>query len=130
MLLGHGSISEFGIASVRGGAVQNVGSPFVSGVSLSASVDDLESVIGAATFAVTTVSASFTIGTETVAADANVTTSTAGQITVGLGDETAFGDAFQNIINFSLGTPNFFIWNEVDDSQTVTWIDVEPGSTD
>lgn len=130
MLLGHGSISEFGIASVRGGAVQNVGSPFVSGVSFSASVDDLGSVIGAATFAVTTVSASFTIGTETVTADANVTTSTAGQITVGLGDETAFGDAFQNIINFSLGTPNFFIWNEVDDSQTVTWIDVEPGSTD
>lgn len=130
MLLGHGSISEFGIASVRGGAVQNVGSPFVSGVSFSASVDDLGSVIGAATFAVTTVSASFTIGTETVTADANVTTSTAGQITVGLGDETAFGDAFQNLISFSVGSPNFFLWNEVDDTADATWIDVEPGSTD
>ena len=131
MLLGHGTISEFAMASVRGGAVQNVGSPFISGVSLSASVTDLESVTGAATFAVTTAGApSFTLGTETVTASANVTTTTAGQITVGLGDETAFGEAFQNIINFSVGTPNFFIWNEVDDSQTVTWIDVEPGSTD
>jgi hypothetical protein len=130
MLLGHGSISEFGIASVRGVGVQNVGSPFVNGVSLSASVDDLGSVTGAATFAVTTVSASFTIGTETVAADANVTTSTAGQITVGLGDETAFGDAFQNLISFSVGSPNFFLWNEVDDTADATWIDVEPGSTD
>ena len=131
MLFGHGTISEFAIASVRGGGVQNVGSPFISGLSFSASVDDLGSVTGAATFAVTTAGApSFTIGTETVTASANVTTSTAGQITIGLGDETAFGEAFQNIINFSVGTPNFFIWNEVDDSQTVTWIDVEPGSTD
>jgi hypothetical protein len=131
MLFGHGTISEFAIASVRGGGVQNVGSPFISGVSFSASVTDLESVTGAATFAVTTAGApSFTLGTETVTASANITTTTAGQITVGLGDETAFGEAFQNIINFSVGTPNFFIWNEVDDSQTVTWIDVEPGSTD
>ena len=82
-------------------------------------------------FAVSTAGApSFTLGTETVTAGANVSPTTAGQITVGLGDETAFGEAFQNIINFSVGTPNFFIWNEVDDSQTVTWIDVEPGSTD
>jgi hypothetical protein len=44
--------------------------------------------------------------------------------------ETAFGEAFQNVINFSVGDPNFFIWNEVDDSQTITWVDVEPGSTD
>ena len=55
---------------------------------------------------------------------------TAGQITIGLGEETAFGEAFQNIINFSVGSPSFFIWNEVDDSQTITWVDVEPGSTD
>ena len=131
MLLGHGTISEFAIGSVRGGGVQNVGSPFISGVSFGASVTDLESVIGTAVFAVTTAGApSFTLGTETVTASANISPTTAGQITVGLGDETAFGEAFQNIINFSVGTPNFFIWNEVDDSQTVTWIDVEPGSTD
>ena len=32
MPLGHGSIAEFAVASVRGGGVQNVGSPFISGV--------------------------------------------------------------------------------------------------
>ena len=131
MLLGHGTISEFAIGSVRGGGVQNVGSPFISGLSFSASVTDLESVTGAATFAVTTAGApSFTLGTETVTASANISPTTAGQITIGLGDETAFGEAFQNIINFSVGDPSFFIWNEVDDSQTITWVDVEPGSTD
>ena len=29
MLFGHGAISEFAIASVRGGGVQNVGTPFI-----------------------------------------------------------------------------------------------------
>jgi len=129
-MLGHGALTEFALASVRGGGVQNVGSPFVSGGSFAASVGD-ETVTASATISPSTAGApSFTIGTETVAASANVTTSTAGQITIGLGDETAFGEAFQNIINFSVGSPNFFIWNEVDDSQTITWIDVEPGSTD
>tara|TARA_R100000995_G_scaffold78622_1_gene49293 strand:- start:397 stop:786 length:390 start_codon:yes stop_codon:yes gene_type:complete len=129
-MFGHGSLAEFALASVRGGGVQNVGSPFISGVSFTASVGD-ETVTASATISPSTAGApSFTIGTETVAASANVTTSTAGQITIGLGDETAFGEAFQNIINFSVGSPNFFIWNEVDDSQTITWIDVEPGSTD
>tara|TARA_R100000900_G_C3225737_1_gene141865 strand:+ start:39 stop:434 length:396 start_codon:yes stop_codon:yes gene_type:complete len=131
MLLGHGTISEFAIGSVRGGGVQNVGSPFISGVSFGASVTDLESLTGTAVFAVTTAGApSFTIGTETVAAEANVTTTTAGQITIGLGDETAFGEVFQNLISFSVGSPDFFLWNEVDDSADATWIDVDPGSTD
>tara|TARA_R100000654_G_scaffold56111_1_gene82442 strand:+ start:218 stop:610 length:393 start_codon:yes stop_codon:yes gene_type:complete len=130
MSLGHGAIAEFAVASVRGGGVQNVGSPFISGVSFSVGLGD-ESVTGSASISPSTAGApSFTIGTETVAASANVSTSTAGQITIGLGDETAFGEAFQNIINFSVGDPSFFIWNEVDDSQTITWVDVEPGSTD
>ena len=64
MSLGHGALAEFAIGSVRGGGVQNVGSPFISGVSFSANVTDLESVTGAATFAVTTAGApSFTIFT-------------------------------------------------------------------
>ncbi len=131
MLLGHGTISEFAIGSVRGGGVQNVGSPFISGVSFSASVTDLESVTGAATFAVTTAGApSFTIGTETVTAGANVTTTTAGVITSAIGEETAFGEAFQNLVALSVGSPDFFIWSEIDDSQTVEYSDVEPGSTD
>ena len=131
MPLGHGSIAEFAVASVRGGGVQNVGSPFISGVSFAASLGD-ESVTGSATISQSgsSLASTFSIGTETVAASANVTTSTAGQITIGLGEETAFGEAFQNIINFSVGSPSFFIWNEVDDSQTITWVDVEPGSTD
>ena len=130
-MLGHGSLAEFALASVRGGGVQNVGSPFISGVSFAASVGD-ETVTASAVISQSgsSLGSTFSIGTETVAASANVTTSTAGQITIGLGEETAFGEAFQNIINFSVGSPSFFIWNEVDDSQTITWVDVEPGSTD
>ncbi len=129
-MLGHGALAEFAIGSARGGGVQNVGSPFISGVSFSVNLGD-ESVAASAAVSPSTAGApSFTIGTETIAASANVSTSTAGQITIGLGDETAFGEKFQNIINFSVGDPSFFIWNEVDDSQTITWVDVEPGSTD
>ena len=54
MLLGHGTISEFAVSSVRGGGVQNVGSPFISGVSFAASVDDLESVTGTASLTLST----------------------------------------------------------------------------
>jgi hypothetical protein len=131
MLFGHGTISEFAIASVRGGGVQNVGSPFVSGVAITSGIGD-ETVTGSAIISQTgsNLAATFSIGTETVSASANISPTTAGQISVGLGDETAFGEAFQNVINFSVGDPNFFIWNEVDDSQTITWVDVEPGSTD
>ena len=39
-MLGHGALAEFALASVRGGGVQNVGSPFISGVSFAASVGD------------------------------------------------------------------------------------------
>jgi hypothetical protein len=130
-MLGHGALAEFAIGSVRGGGVQNVGSPFVSGLSFSVGLGD-ESVITSVAISQTgtDLASTFSLGTETVTASANVSTSTAGQITIGLGDETAFGEKFQNIINFSVGDPSFFIWNEVDDSQTITWVDVEPGSTD
>ena len=132
MPLGHGSIAEFAVASVRGGGVQNVGSPFISGASFAASVNDLESVTGSASISQSGSSlvSTFSIGTETVTGTADVTTTTAGQITVGLGEETPFGESFQTLVTLSTGSPNFFIWSEVDDSQTVTWTDVEPGSTD
>jgi len=129
MLLGHGTISEFAVSSVRGGGVQNVGSPFISGSSFAASVGD-ESVTGTASLTLSTNVSTFSIGTETVSASANTSTTTAGQITVGLGEETPFGESFQNLVTLSTGSPNFFIWSEVDDSQTITWTDVEPGSTD
>ena len=131
MPLGHGTIAEFAVASVRGGGVQNVGSPFISGSSFAASVGD-ESVTASASVSQsgTSLVSTFSIGTETVAASANTSTTTAGVITSGLGEETPFGESFQNLITFSTGSPNLFIWSEVDDSQTPFWKDVEPGSTD
>ena len=131
MPLGHGTIAEFAVASVRGGGVQNVGSPFISGVGLTSSLGD-ESVTGSASISQSGSSlvSTFSIGTETVTGTASITTTTAGAITSALGEETPFGESFQNTVTLSTGSPNFFIWSEVDDSQTVTWTDVEPGSTD
>ena len=131
MPLGHGSIAEFAVASVRGGGVVNVGSPFISGSSFAASVGD-ESVTGSASVSQSgsSLASTFSIGTETVSAGATFDVTTAGVITSGLGEETPFGESFQNLITFSTGSPNLFIWSEVDDSQTPFWKDVEPGSTD
>jgi len=132
MSLGHGAIAEFAVASVRGGGVQNVGSPFISGVSFSASVNDLASVTGGATISQTgtDLGSTFSIGTEVATGTANVSPTTAGQITIGLGEETTFGESFQNLISLSSGSVDFFLWNEVDDTADATWKDVEPGSTD
>ena len=132
MPLGHGTIAEFAVASVRGGGVQNVGSPFVSGVGVTASVDDIGSVTGTAVVTQTgsDLASTFSIGTETVTGTSSLSLTTAGVITSGLGEETPFGESFQNLITFSTGSPNLFIWSEVDDSQTPFWKDVEPGSTD
>ncbi len=81
-------------------------------------------------FAETGFGLTFSLGTEVATGGANVSPTTAGAITFSIGDETAFGEAFQNLITFSTGEPDFFIWNETDDSQTITWSNVEPGSTD
>ena len=81
MPLGHGSIAEFAVASVRGGGVQNVGSPFISGVGLTSSLGD-ESVTGSASISQSgsSLASTFSIGTETVTGTASVTTTTAGVI--------------------------------------------------
>ena len=131
MSLGHGAIAEFAVASVRGGGVQNVGSPFISGIAMTAGLGD-ESVTASAVIAQTgtDLGSTFTIGTETVTGTASVDVTTAGQLTFSIGDETAFGEAFQNLISLSVGEPDFFIWSEIDDSMTATYTDVEPGSTD
>ena len=131
MLLGHGAIGQLAVAEDLSGLVQHAGTVDVTlGQSASFSIGT-ETVAASAVFAVTTAGApSFSLGTEVATGGANVSPTTAGQITVSLGEETPFGEAFQNLITLSTGTPNFFIWNEVDDSQTVTWTDVEPGSTD
>ena len=81
-------------------------------------------------FAETGFGMTFTLGTEVATGGANVSPTTAGAITFSIGDETAFGEAFQNLISFSVGSPDFFLWNEVDDSASATWTDVDPGSTD
>ena len=128
-MLGHGALAEFALASVRGGGVQNVGSPFISGVSFAASVGD-ETVTASATISPSTNVATFSLGTEVATGGATVSPTTAGAITVSIGEEAAFGESFQNLITLSTGSPDFFIWNEVDDSQTVDYSDVEPGSTD
>ena len=131
MLLGHGAIGQFGIAEALPGFVVNAGTVDLTlGQSASFSIGT-ETVAASAEFAVTTAGApSFSLGTEVATGGANVSPTTAGQITVGLGEETPFGENFQNLVSLSTGSPNLFIWSEVDDSQTVTWTDVEPGSTD
>ena len=131
MLLGHGAIGQFGIAEALPGFVVNAGTVDLTlGQSASFSIGT-ETVAASAEFAVTTAGApSFSLGTEVATGGANVSPTTAGVITSALGEETPFGESFQNLITFSTGSPNLFIWSEVDDSQTVTWTDVEPGSTD
>ena len=107
MLLGHTSFAEQAFQDARLDAIHNLA------------------------FGVTQDALGFTIGTETVTADSNVTlTDTDLQLVISLGDETTLGESFQNLITFSTGSLNFFLWNQVDDSANATWKDVDPGSTD
>ena len=103
MLLGHTTFSEQAFQDARLDAVHNI------------------------EFAETGFGLTFTIGTETVTGGANVSPD-GSSMTMGLGDETAFGEAFQNLITLSLGDPAFFIWSETVDSETSTWKPVAPGS--
>ena len=105
MLLGHTAFAEQAFQDARLDAVHNI------------------------EFAETGFGMTFSLGTEVATGGANVSPD-GSSITVGIGDETAFGEAFQNLITLSTGEPDLFIWNEVDDSQTVTWTLVAPGSTD
>ena len=131
MLLGHGAIGQFGVAEALSGLVVNAGTVELTlGQSVGTSTGS-ETVTGSASFAVTTAGApSFSLGTEVATGGANVSPTSAGQLTFSIGDETAFGEAFQNLVSLSVGEPDFFIWNEIDDSMTATYTDVEPGSTD
>ena len=107
MLLGHTTFSETTFANPRLDAIHNL------------------------SFGVTQDELTFTIGTETATGSAVFALSGDDlQLTVSLGDETTLGESFQNLISFSTGSVNFFLWNEVDDSQTATWKLVDPGATD
>tara|TARA_R110000824_G_scaffold243794_1_gene432524 strand:- start:12 stop:329 length:318 start_codon:yes stop_codon:yes gene_type:complete len=105
MLLGHTTFSEQAFQDARLDAVHNI------------------------EFAETGFGMTFTLGTEVATGGANVSPD-GSAATFSIGDETAFGEAFQNLISFSVGSPDFFLWNEVDDAHSVTWKDVDPGSTD
>ena len=106
MLLGHTAFAEQAFQDARLDAIHNI------------------------EFAETGFGMTFTLGTEVATGGANVSPTTAGVATFSIGDETAYGEAFQNLITFSTGEPDFFIWNQTDDTETSTWKDVEPGSTD
>jgi len=74
--------------------------------------------------------ATFSIGTEVATGGATVEpTGDDLYATFSLGDEDAFGGEFSGLIEFDLGSLDFAAWNEVDDSQTITWSSVDPGST-
>ena len=132
MLLGHGAIGQFGVAEALSGLVVNAGTVDVSMGQAATFSIGTETVTGTAEFAVTTAGAgTFSLGTEVATGGATISASGDDlQFTASVGDETAFGEAFQNLISLSAGSPDFFLWNEVDDSQTSTWKDVDPGSTD
>ena len=132
MIFGHGSIGQFPIAAALAGTVVNAGTHDVTlgqGVTFSIGT---ETVTGSASVSQsgTDLVGTFSLGTEVATGGANVSPTTAGVATFSIGDETAFGEAFQNLITFSTGEPDFFIWSATDDTETSTWSDVEPGSTD
>ena len=104
MLLGHTTFSEQAFQDARLDAVHNI------------------------EFAETGFGMTFTLGTEVATGGANVSPE-GSSVTFGLGDETAFGEAFQNLIELSTGDTDLRIWNETDDSETSDWTLVDPGST-
>jgi len=132
MLLGHGTIGQFAVGEALSGLVVNAGTVDVSMGQAATFSIGTETATGTAVFAVTTAGAgTFSLGTEVATGGATVSASGDDlSATFSIGDETAFGEAFQNLISFSTGEPDFFIWNETDDSETSTWKNVDPGSTD
>ena len=106
MLLGHTAFAEQAFQDARLDAVHNI------------------------EFAETGFGMTFSLGTEVATGGATVSPSGDDlSITFSLGDEDAFGGAFSGLIEFDLGSLDFAAWNEVDDSQTVDWTLVAPGST-
>jgi len=105
MLLGHTTFAEQAFQDARLDAVHNI------------------------EFAETGFGMTFSLGTEVATGGANVSPD-GSSASFSIGDETAFGEAFQNLISLSTGELDFFIWSATDDSETSTWSDVEPGSSD
>jgi hypothetical protein len=127
MLLGHGAIGQFSVAEALSGLVVNAGTVDVSMGQAATFSTGSESVTGSASVSQsgTDLVGTFSLGTEVATGGANVSPS-GSAITVSLGEETAFGEAFQVLISLSAGSPNLLIWNEVDDTEadSVTWTEV------
>ena len=49
--------------------------------------------------------------------------------TFSIGDETAFGEAFQTLITLSVNDVDLTLWNETDDSETSSWTEVDDSQT-
>ena len=131
MLLGHGAIGQFGVAEALSGLVVNAGTVELSlGQTARFSIGTETGEASAVVAGTTAGAPSVRLGPEVATGGANVSPTTAGAITASVGEETAFGEAFQNLISLSAGSPNFFLWNEVDDAASATWKNVDPGSTD
>ena len=105
MLLGHTAFAEQAVQDARLDAVHNI------------------------EFAETGFGMTFSLGTEVATGGANVYPE-GSAATFSIGDETAFGEALQVLISLSSGEPDIVLWSETDDSQTATWTEVSPGSTD
>ena len=112
MLLGHTAFAEQAFQDARLDAVFN----------LTFTQSTPTAVTGYTTGNASTFSGTVT-GTAAVSADTNVAT-------FSVGDETAFGESLQTLITLSSGDLNIILWSETDDSQTATWTEVSPGSTD
>jgi len=125
MLLGHGSIGQFGVAEALSGLVVNAGTVDVSMGQAATFSIGTETVAASAVFSASGSGATFSLGTEVATGGATVSPS-GSAITFSLGEETAFGEAFQVLISLSAGSPNLLIWNEVDDTEadSVTWTEV------
>ena len=67
--------------------------------------------------------ATFSTGSETVTGTA-VVSPDGSSSTFSIGDETAFGEEFQNLITLSVNDVDLTLWSETDDSQTASWTEV------
>ena len=108
MLLGHTAFAEQAFQDARLDAIHNIEFTEAGNVS--------------------SYEATFSTGSETVTGTA-VVSPDGSSASFTIGDETAFGEAFQNLITFSTGDLALTIWNETDDSETSTWKPVDPGTT-
>ena len=99
MLLGHGTIGQFAVAEALSGLVVNAGTVDVSMGQAATFTIGTETVAASANVSQsgTDLGSTFTIGTEVATGGATVSP-TGNSISISLGEETAFGEAFQSLL--------------------------------